>query len=142
MAQNQPIISVFLKLFVKSNWRGKAKGEETNQCIAFWADIRAALLEQRLRAIVLHIPNEFGGGKNKTFGALLYAMGKVAGAPDYVFIWDGGALCLEFKSPGKDLNPNQRLFKQWCEWAGIPYFKVYSAAEAKSILFERKVIKM
>ena len=66
-----------------------------------------------------HIPN--GENRNGATGALLKAMGTMAGVPDFHLEWAGGHAYIELKAGKGTLNPNQILFKQDCEAFGIPH---------------------
>jgi hypothetical protein len=66
-----------------------------------------------------HIPN--GENRNAATGALLKAMGTMAGVPDFHLEWAGGHAYIELKAGKGTLNLNQMLFKQDCEAFGIPH---------------------
>lgn len=66
-----------------------------------------------------HIPN--GENRNVATGALLKAMGTLAGVPDFHLEWAGGHAYIELKAGKGKLNPNQKTFKQDCDVFGIPH---------------------
>lgn len=84
-------------------------------------DLRKWTLEGRLKAVWFHVPNEFGGKKQPAHGALVSAMGRINGAPDLVFLWEGGCGVIELKTPSGCMTESQKDFRQWCESAGIDY---------------------
>ena len=63
-----------------------------------------------LRAVWCHVANERKAGWFTMI--LLRAMGMLAGAPDYWFVWDGGGCLIELKVDG-DLSPAQINFRAW-----------------------------
>lgn len=126
-----------LEHFRLAYFAGRITSPEHIQCQIFAEWYRGEILEGRLRAVVLHIANEFSGERKAAFGALLRAMGKFSGAPDYLLLYAGGCMGIEFKKPGgseKDLSPMQKIVRQWFEWAAIPYHVVFTAEEAKALV--------
>lgn len=96
------------------------------------ADLKTALDRLRssgiLQAVYFHVPNEFYAFKNRMAAwAIKKAIGCVAGAPDWVIIWNGGTLLVELKAKKTikaalgALNDGQRDFAIACEKYGIAY---------------------
>jgi hypothetical protein len=52
------------------------------------------------------------------------------GWPDFTLLWQGRALCLEFKLPGQPLDPDQVEVHAALALNGTPVQTVYSVAEA------------
>ena len=66
------------------------------------------------------------------------------GAPDLVFLWDSGCGCMELKRPTEQtllgrqragqLSGEQKVFRDLCERAGVPYEVVMSWPQAREVL--------
>ncbi len=82
----------------------------------------------------LHIPNQISGNKNPIFGSLLKRMGKLPGAPDYVFIWRKKVGFIEMKTPKGPLSKEQKTFRDECERLEIPYSICRSIDECLNVL--------
>ena len=123
-------------------------GPEDREAYAFANDLRAAVLEGRLRAVWLHPANELGGqtimrGSKRIaspLAALARALGLITGASDYLFLWGAGSAAIEFKSATGRMTLAQTDFKQWCADQGVPHFVARSAAEGLAILRELGVL--
>jgi len=70
------------------------------------------------------VPNEhiIENKRDARFVANLKRMGMVPGAADFVVLFTGGAVLLEFKARLGTQSPDQREFELSCQIAGIPYF--------------------
>ena len=127
------MIYELIKLFEKYSFRAGRNtriGPEHTACLKFVADLKQSILEARMRVIYLHIANEYSGEEKRTFGGLLSALGRFAGAPDYIIMGQGRVICFEFKSNKGKLNPNQKIIQRWCAWAEVPYYEVKTSQEA------------
>jgi hypothetical protein len=119
---------------------GTRLGPEDTAAYSFAQDLRAATLEGRLRAVWTHPANELAGlppGTPRKFlirAAIARALGLITGTSDFLFLWDGGALAIEFKSKDGSLTPNQRDFRDWCELVGVPFHVVRSAPAGLDLL--------
>lgn len=137
-------VPVFLvKLMMRPQLSASAKlGPEDVICIEFANRLRAWTLDERLTAIWSHPANEVGGGtKNaKIRYAIAKALGLIAGFPDFIFTWKGGAGFIEFKAPKGTMSDNQKDFRSWCELVGIPYVVARSADEGEAALREWGVL--
>lgn len=129
-----------LRLFGNGGWQGRLKPEAAIQ-YRFVQYCRAASLEKRLDAVWFSVPNEFGGQKQRMFGGLLKALGKLNGVADMVFLWKDGAGCLEFKSGRNKQRPEQLLFEAWCINHGVHYHVVYGFQEAINALKNWNILK-
>jgi hypothetical protein len=107
---------------------------ESAICVEFVNRLKDLTFDGILKAVWLHVANEWIGEKRPLYGMLLGAMGKIAGCPDYVFLWNGGCGFIEVKIPGGELSPTQKLFKKWCEYAGVKHEVIYSADEGIAVL--------
>ena len=58
------------------------------------------------------------------------------GCPDFVVPVNGWTLYIEFKQPGNDLSPVQRVYKRRLEEQRHEYYVVYNAAEAQALIEE------
>ena len=90
-----------------------------------------------------HVPNEVDAKRN-TFahGIRQKAKHKLSGVADYIFMWENGNACLEFKRPkdpirktqaGKQ-SESQKDFQKTCDDAKVPYYLVYNENDAFGIL--------
>jgi hypothetical protein len=113
---------------------------EARECILFANLCREASLKGELKAVWFSVTNEYSGGHNPVFGAVMGAMGRIRGSPDYVFLWNDGCACIEMKSQKGKLTPNQKIFKEWCETKHVPYVVCYTVTEAFEKLREWNLI--
>lgn len=110
-----------------------AKGENAI-CIDFAKDLQRETRQGRFPTVWFHVANEFAGKQRPLFGAILKAMGKLAGVADYIFLWGSGCGCIEFKTPTGKQSKAQERFQAWCESYGIPYEIATSKEEGLDIL--------
>lgn len=125
-----------LRLMLTGKLGAVKLGPEDRITIEFANRLRAWTIEQRLRAVWTHIPNEVGGGtKNaKIRYAIAKALGMIPGASDFIFMWGAGSAAVEMKAPDGRQTANQSDFQIWCESEGVPYHVAKSADEAEAIL--------
>lgn len=117
----------------------KAKGEDAI-CLDFCGKLQRLTRQDKFHCVWFHVVNEFAGGSKPLFGAKLKAMGKVAGAPDYIFMHQDGSFFIEFKTKtGKQLA-NQIAFEYWCLEKGVKYYIARSSDEAFEILKKEGVL--
>lgn len=135
MSKNKLFEALHL-LFAKTPRMGGKDDSEDKICGDFAKRLIEATRFEGFPAIWCHIANEFDGKPNPRFGSKLKAMGKVSGMADYVFLWDGGNLCLEFKTKVGQLKNNQKAVRTWCKAKGVPYRVARSAEEGFAILAE------
>lgn len=92
------------------------------------------------RFILMHVPNERVAIKNKALqmGYLRsqYAQGMLAGAPDYIIMYEGGKVAaIEFKRDKRSkLTIDQEHFKSNCSELELPYLCTYNVDEALSFM--------
>lgn len=103
---------------------------ESKTCVAFANRLRQYTLEGTLKAVWFHPTNESPGKEHIHWQKLKKLEGRIPGTPDYVFLWDQGAGCLEFKTLQGRLSPFQKLFASWCNLAQIPYEVVHTPEQA------------
>lgn len=113
---------------------------EAKECVRFANRCRELSLRGDLKAVWFSVTNEYSGKTNKLFGCLMWAMGRIPGCPDYIFLWKRGCGCIEMKSAKGVLQPNQKVFKEWCETMDVPYVVCRSAEEALLILAKWEVL--
>lgn len=118
-------------IFVPGNFK---IGPEAKECIKFSNACKAWGIQGQLKATWAHIPNENSNNKHKGFGMVQKAMGKIPGAPDYVFVGPEGSGWIEFKSEIGKLSPSQKNFQEWCKSMGANYEMVRSVEEAEHVL--------
>lgn len=102
--------------------------------------LRALSLENKLDAVWFAVSNETGRSDHASFGQLQKMLGKIPGTPDMVFLWNGGAGFIEFKSTKGRLSPNQKNFQQWCEDQRVDYRICFAKSEALAVLLEWGII--
>jgi hypothetical protein len=107
---------------------------EAKICYEFANHLRQLSLDKKLNGIWFHIPNEISANNNPAYGYLQACLGKMPGAPDYIFLNDKTNLLLEFKAGKNKQSENQILFEKWATTHNIPYHVVYSAKNAYEIL--------
>lgn len=129
-----------LQIIGLPRWPGRLRlGAEDRLCIDFAADLRQLTLEGKLMAIWLHVPNE--GKRSLLDGFLCRALGRLPGAPDYLFIsGHSPAAALEFKALKGRQTDTQKIFEQWCHTQGVRYAIVRSKAEAFERLKEWNIL--
>jgi hypothetical protein len=116
--------------------------EEEKICVEFTNSLWKLEMEGKVPYIWCHIPNEFYTNKQVSgiggmlFGNKLTQMGKIKGAPDYVFVGKNGSFFIEFKSLKGKLSEEQKIFNGWCEFKEIDYFVCRSAKEGLDIILE------
>lgn len=122
----------------KLSWGWKIEPEQ-RICIEFADRMRTHTLKGTYRGIWGHIPNE--GKRHNIVGAIMRAMGMLAGATDYYFMWDNTGSpfsehcgVLEAKSPGGAIQPSQKLYAAMCEHFCIPHAYFHSSEEGEAIL--------
>ncbi len=121
-------------------------GPEDAAAYGFAQDLRKATMEGRLRAVWTHPANELAGmapGTPRKFlirAAIARALGLITGTSDFLFLWQGGALAIEFKSKDGSLTPNQRDFRDWCAMVGVPFHVVRSPAAGLALLRDAGVL--
>lgn len=122
----------------------KKVGPEDAMCIDFASRLRVLTVENRLKAVWTHIPNEIGWRQQKKASQIIYAlakaMGMIVGASDYVFLWKGGCLAMEAKDQKGVQSPEQGDFEKWCHDRDVPYRIFRTADEGISILHEHNLI--
>jgi len=91
-------------------------------------------IDGELKFVWFHPANEISRADNPIYGQYLKKLGKIKGAPDFVFVWSGGGGFIEVKSPKGRMSPSQEIFQRWCITFGIPYEVVRSLDEAKKVL--------
>lgn len=123
----------FIKLMLrpKLNWKWDVQPEQ-RLCIEFTDALRAETLENKLKAVWFHVPNE--GSRHNIVGAILKAMGMLPGIPDYAFLWEGGSGFIEFKAGKNGLSDWQEVVQGWCDKQGVKFALVRSSNEALDTL--------
>jgi hypothetical protein len=109
------------------------KGEHA-ECYKLACFLRAETRHGSFKAVWLHIVNEFAGKERPVWGALLRGLGRLTGAPDYIFMWSGGCGAIEMKTQTGKLSAMQKLVKKWCDDVGVPYVVCRSHQEAVDVL--------
>jgi hypothetical protein len=111
-------------------------------CIDFVSQLEFFERIKKTNGIFLHIPNEIEKVANYKFGSRQKRMGKVSGAPDYVFLMQNKTICIEVKKPKTEASPKgvqseyQKLFEERCSKFKIPYYVVYSANQGIDTLYK------
>jgi hypothetical protein len=76
--------------------------------------------------------NNNSGGKFE--GAIMKAMGVVAGVADMMYLSDAGLIALEFKTPTGRQSPAQKQWQETIEAAGYRYVIIRTFEEFKQTL--------
>ena len=129
----------FVPLFYAPQIRLALKPED-KMCVTFANYLKKFSMEGKLKAVWLHIPNEFSGKQHFHFGNKLRMMGKIKGAYDYVFTWGTGSGFIEFKAGKNKLTSEQQIFGDWCAVNGVSRAVVYSVSQALDALKEWGVL--
>lgn len=103
-------------------------------CIDFATQLKTLSTLNQLNGIFFHIPNEISSNKSPVFGAKLRKMGKIPGAPDYVFMWGNDCGCIEMKTEKGKLTENQVEFQKWCQTHKVKYEVCRSSESAFDVL--------
>ena len=137
------MLAVIMRLMDCRPFKGRAHWED-RIAMEVASMLRAATLERRMIGTWTHVANELGGGNAKTSQiryALAKAMGLIKGAPDYVFVWDGGGGWIELKAGPAGRTPIQRDFGKWCEATGSRYAVCTTCDEVEDILISWGVLR-
>lgn len=118
---------------------GSAIDPEAAECIRFADWFVPLIIEGTYQGIYFHIVNEgtfSKGGFKPVWANLLKAMGKIAGAPDYVFMWGPNGGLIEFKRPdGKGkMSEKQEAVERICGRVKIRHAVCDTAEEAREVL--------
>lgn len=115
----------------KIPWKCKLEPEQ-KECVDFADILRMATLNNKLKAVWCHVPNE---GKRHPFVAIiLKAMGMLPGALDYWFIWETGGGLIEFKIGKNKPTDHQQYFMTWCDVHKVPKAVCYSKEAGVEVL--------
>lgn len=112
----------------------KRAEKEHGECVKLAKFLQKETRQGRFNTVWFHVANEFAGKQRPVWGALLKAMGKLAGVADYIFMWEGGCGCIEMKYAKGKQSQSQKDFAQWCEDNGVLYEVCYSHEEALDVL--------
>jgi hypothetical protein len=95
--------------------------------------LRLHTIHRRLKGVWFHIPNE--GKRTPYDGAVIKAMGRIPGAPDFIFIGEWGSLLIELKVDSPQSEP-QQYFEYWCKEQRVRYVICRAVDEVENILRE------
>jgi len=107
---------------------------EAQLCMEIANFLREQSLCFNFLCVWLHIPNQWAGLYKGRFGAELAHMGRINGAPDYVFSGKYGCFFVEVKTPKGIQSENQIIFEKWCVDSGIPYYICRSLKDVEKVL--------
>lgn len=107
-------------------------GPEDRLSVEIHDFMRLALEDGRFRGVWFKVPNESGAPESwlaKVRSWKKRSMGMVPGVTDFIIMWDAAPLLedrgvIEIKRPGRldgALSDDQRDFRDWCQWTGIPW---------------------
>jgi len=119
-------------LLARSSYDKRNLKPETSLSIDVADAFRRHVMNGTYKGVFTKIANERVA--SKFLNGLLKAMGMISGATDFIFTWETGSAWIELKQPGKKLDPNQRLFKIWCDEAKVPCHCCASVAEVENTL--------
>lgn len=94
--------------------------------------LRRYILQGKLSGVWFHVANE---GKRTTYdGALIKAMGRIPGVPDFVFMGTWGHGLIELKTDDGTQGEAQVYFEHWCGLQKVRYVICRSLDEAEITL--------
>ena len=129
------LISLLIPPF-RSSFNSKI-GSETQLCIQFANWLREQSLTNDFPYIWMHVPNEFRAKtKMPLFGVMLSWMGKIIGAPDYIFMGMNDSFVIEFKVKKGKQTESQKNFQKWCEKVKVPYYLCFSSEEGQEAILK------
>lgn len=118
-----------------SKWGTLKKGHEEDLiCHDMCNYIRQHVLNGTFNGIFFHVENETGGKRSAVYNLTKKVTGKIAGAPDYVFMNKEYHLLIEIKTSDGRQSKEQRAFEKWCIDNGVKYYLCRSAEDAIEIL--------
>ncbi len=91
--------------------------------------LREHTIKRKLRCVWMHIPNE--GKRSQYDGAVTKAMGRIPGAPDFIFLGFG---VIELKTDDGKQREAQEMFEWWCGEEKIEYVICRSVEEVENQL--------
>jgi len=105
-------------------------------CIEFANKLRAYTDSGELECVWFHPENENANNRQKLYGKIVAMMGKIPGAPDFVFMRHDKSACIEMKSAVGRQSDNQKIFERWCQEtdAKVPYAIARTADEGLALL--------
>lgn len=121
----------------------ETKGEAAI-CVQFRTWLAQQTLEKKCRATWRHNQNESNQkrGVNQRWWNLQRNMGKLAGIPDYTFLWKNGCLELEIKDGNKGKQSEaQQDYEEWCNMCEVPYEIARSVDEAIQIVYDYGIVR-
>lgn len=100
--------------------------------------------ERRWKGLVawFAVPNQ-RGTRTAAENKILKAMGVRAGVSDLVFLFEGGAFCVEVKATGRRnaISESQLAWMEDCARIHVPYFVVESVEELVEIMERYEVLR-
>ncbi len=114
---------------------------EAKICYSFARELRSLTRADLFDCVWFSVPNEYAGRKLNIFGAMLRSLGKFNGVSDYIFLWETGCCCIEFKTPVGKLSDDQLKYKEWCRLKKVPYYVARSKEDGLNILKNYGLIK-
>lgn len=122
-----------LKHFEK--WANFKKGRpEDLLCFEIVSNIRQLILKNQFDGVFFHVENETGYKRTASQNLIAKVMGKIPGAPDYVFMRRGHGIAIEIKTKTGKMSKNQKVFKEWCDETCVPYYVCKSWEEVKDVI--------
>lgn len=128
-------------LYLLGGSSGLALKGERRLAADFANILRYETLAGNLDGIWFHVPNEWPSGNHFHYENVQRAMGKIPGAPDYVFLSTKGMGVLEAKTPRGSQSDNQKLFQRWCGMNAVHYGLFKSPEEGCAILKEWGILR-
>lgn len=96
--------------------------------------LRGHTINGRLRAVWLHVANE--GKRTQYEGAIIKAMGRIPGAPDFAFMGAWGCGFIELKTDEGRQGEAQEFFEFWTGENSVRYVICRSVAQVEETLKE------
>lgn len=140
MTPQMAIANLMMRDKIPAHWRVQP---EERICIEFADTMRRYVLTGLYSGLWMHLANE--GKRHPVTAIVMKAMGMLTGAPDYVFMWEGGNAVIEFKVGKTKQTPFQEFFQIWADDSKVTYALCRTADQAVDLLrelgaFEKKKI--
>lgn len=101
---------------------------------AFRTFLTEQTLKGNLKCSWTKIANENADNKHPLFGQKMKMLGKIKGAPDFIFLGKNFGGAIEIKEPGQKQTKEQKWFEDWLYMYEGNYKVIYSVEEGHKTL--------
>lgn len=104
--------------------------------------LKALTLENRLRGVWFHVPNESVVRDTKDIIRIntKHNIGMINGAPDFVIAAPNKTIFIELKTEKGRQTESQKSFQKWCNKHGISYEICRNVTDIENVLNREEVI--